>query len=59
MINAITSARITLAGKLYGIRNELTETRSYIPLTDSDVQKIDNMVLEMDGIINKVMGAMK
>lgn len=59
MINAHTTARINAVNGLNEVHNTLVSIRAYVCLSEKDVERIDNMVLDADAIINRLMGVVK
>jgi hypothetical protein len=59
MITAHTTARIEVAASLSIAKRNILDMRSHVCLNDKEVEKIDNIVLDIDAIVNRVMGVIR
>ena len=61
MISAHTNAKIEVAVKLCSVKEILIAVRyaGCVCLDKSDIQKIENITLSIDNIVNRVMGVGK
>jgi hypothetical protein len=59
MINNHTLARMNVIRRLHDISVGIEGLRAYICLNEKDKEKIDNMQLDVESIINRLMGVGK
>lgn len=55
MITALVANRIETASKLYKMRYELEELRSFIGFNEREVADINNAIHTLDALVNRIM----